>query len=373
MLSIWQKQTFSSSTDIIIVGAGLTGLLSAIRLKEQNSHLSIRILEKGLIPSGASIKNAGFACFGSVSEILDDIQNEGEDKAYTRVVERYRGLQMLFDTVDPKSVDLERHGGVEIFTESEQEILGQSLDHLVDLNSALKTELGFKPFSVGKNNYGLKALDKVIHIQEESTLHSGKLIQQLLLKARHLGIEVHFGVEVLSLEQSGEGWAVQSHSGALKSSRVLLATNGFTPQLLPSQSIIPARGQIVMTSKIPGLNLMGSFHLHQGYFYFREYEGAVLLGGGRHLDRSNENTTDQNTSNLIQQALEKILREVILPGKEFEIEHRWAGTMAFGPKNEKDAIVEEPAKNLFVAARLGGMGVAMSSHVAKMASSLILK
>lgn len=372
MLSLWQKQSFYFPTDIAIVGAGLTGLLTAIKLKEEKPALSIRILEKGIYPEGASVKNAGFACFGSVSEILDDIRNEGETKAFDRVSERFRGLQLLFETVDPRQIDLRANGGVEVFTPAEESILEKSLEAVDFINSKLKGELGFAPFTATRNTFGLKVLGTAIAIQGEATLNSGKLMRQLLAKAHHLGVEVNFGITVTGMNKDAEDWRLQTPSGDFKASKVLLATNGFTSALLPSQPVLPARGQILLTSKIPGLKLDRSFHLNQGYFYFRDYKGAVLLGGGRHIDRENEITTSQDTSQIIEDHLEQLLRDVILPGKKFTIEQKWAGTMAFGPKNEKEAIITEVENGVYLAARLGGMGVAMISIVSKKTKNLIL-
>jgi len=38
-----------------------------------NPNAKIIVIEKGMLPQGASTKNARFACFGTVSEILEDI------------------------------------------------------------------------------------------------------------------------------------------------------------------------------------------------------------------------------------------------------------------------------------------------------------
>ncbi len=372
MRSLWQQQTFYSTSDIIIVGAGLTGLLTAIKLKQSDNTLRVRILERGLFPEGASAKNAGFACFGSVSEILDDIRIEGESKAFGRVVDRCRGLKLLFETVSPELVDVVPNGGVEVFTDQESNILEESLEALEYINSQLSSELGIIPFSISTENFGLNTLNKSVAINGESTLNSGKLLKCLINKATLLGVEINFGVDVKSLERAGSNWLIQSESVEFSSHKVLIATNGFTSNLLPNLPILPARGQIVLTSKIPNLKIDRSFHLHQGYFYFRNFEGAVMLGGGRHIDRKNESTDNQGTTPFIQSELERVLREVILPNQEFTITQRWAGTMAFGPNNEKEAIVEKQADGLFVAARLGGMGVAMSSLVADKSKNLIL-
>ncbi len=372
MRSLWQQHSFSNHSDIVIVGAGLTGLLTAIKIKQSKPEHRIIILEKGLYPDGATARNAGFACFGSVSEILDDIEHEGESLAYKRVIDRYKGLQMLFDTVPPEKIDLKQQGGIEVFTPAEKQISTKSLEALAEINKRLNPELGFNPFQVMNKNFGMATLPQSIRINKEGTLHSGKLLKALIDKANSLGVEISFGSEVISVENKGKYWLVKSHTEDYKCEKILLATNGYTSALLPELPVKAARGQILVTSKIKNLQIDRSFHLHQGYYYFRNFDGRIMLGGGRHLDRENEFTTDIATTTFIQNELERVLREIILPDQDFEIDYRWAGTMAFGPANEKEPIVEEFQPGLFVATRLGGMGVAMSSLVAEKSKNLIL-
>ncbi|MGC4234401.1 MAG: FAD-binding oxidoreductase, partial [Niabella sp.] len=67
-ISIWEAETFYAPQDIIIVGAGFTGLWTAFYLKQKYPSKKITIIERGPVPAGASGRNAGFACFGSLTE-----------------------------------------------------------------------------------------------------------------------------------------------------------------------------------------------------------------------------------------------------------------------------------------------------------------
>ena len=97
-----------------------------------------------------------------------------------------------------------------------------------------------------------------------------------------------------------------------------------------------------------------------GYYYFRNVGDQVLLGGGRNLDPEGETTTEFGHSEVIQDRLEKLLKEVILPAKEFRIEQRWSGIMGVGP--QKKPILKKLSANVACGVRLGGMGVAIGSH-----------
>jgi hypothetical protein len=49
----------------------------------------------------------------------------------------------------------------------------------------------------------------------------------------------------------------------------------------------------------------------------------ILLGGGRNLDFETETTTEFAQTEIIQNRLEQLLKEVILPQQDFKIAHRW--------------------------------------------------
>ncbi|HNO04293.1 MAG TPA: FAD-dependent oxidoreductase, partial [Flavobacteriales bacterium] len=70
--------------------------------------------------------------------------------------------------------------------------------------------------------------------------------------------------------------------------------------------------------------------------------------------------------------LERMLREVIIPGADFTIEHRWSGVMGFRTKG-KTALVERVSPRVVVAAGLSGMGVAIGVRVAHKAAGLLVE
>ena len=110
MLSFWEKESFQNF-DIIIVGAGIVGLSTAVSIKEKNQSLSVLIIEKGALPTGASTKNAGFSCFGSITEILYDLENTGEEETLKLIEQRYKGLNILTTRLGERNIDYQNNGG----------------------------------------------------------------------------------------------------------------------------------------------------------------------------------------------------------------------------------------------------------------------
>jgi succinate dehydrogenase/fumarate reductase flavoprotein subunit len=91
-LSFWERKAFLDSIDFAIIGAGIVGYTTAIQIKEKYPNARVLILEKGYLPSGASSKNAGFACFGSPTEIFDDLSQQSELEVWKTVKMRFDGI-----------------------------------------------------------------------------------------------------------------------------------------------------------------------------------------------------------------------------------------------------------------------------------------
>ncbi len=93
-VSFWEHDAMLDA-DFIVIGGGIIGLQTALELRTHRPHDRIVLLERGLLPAGASTRNAGFACFGSVAELASDLQTQSLGDVCALVERRYRGLQRL--------------------------------------------------------------------------------------------------------------------------------------------------------------------------------------------------------------------------------------------------------------------------------------
>jgi glycine/D-amino acid oxidase-like deaminating enzyme len=155
---------------------------------------------------------------------------------------------------------------------------------------------------------------------------------------------------------------VDTQYGAIKTEQLWICTNGFAKKLLPDLKIEPARAQVLVTSPIENLRLNSTYHYDSGYYYFRVVDrNRVLIGGARNLDFEGETSTDLETTPLIEQAIRRLLNEVILPDETFTIDYKWAGIMGVG--EQKFPLVGSLNDRVHYAVRMGGMGVAMGSAI----------
>ena len=114
-LSYWEYKSWFSNVDFTVIGSGIVGINCAIRLKQKYPKSNILILEKGSLPQGASTKNAGFACFGSASEILSDLKHHSLEEVVTLVDKRWHGIQRLRGLLGDGAIDFQMHGSHELF------------------------------------------------------------------------------------------------------------------------------------------------------------------------------------------------------------------------------------------------------------------
>jgi gamma-glutamylputrescine oxidase len=369
--SFWEKESFLPLQDYIIIGAGIVGLQAAIGLRLKHPDSRIMILERGALPSGASTRNAGFACFGSISEILDDLQKSSESLVEETVKMRHKGLSLLRKSVPDCEMNYENSGGYEIFQSGDD--LKKFVDAIPDLNAKMESWIGLKNVyhhdeSLAEKN-GLRDVYGTIVNQYEGLLHPGKMIYYLLQKCSALNIRIMFGTNVLHIEEQSNKCEIELSGGKISALKVLVATNGFAQRLLPELEVKPARNQVLMTSPIKNLMIKGGYHLDAGYFYFRPVGNRVLIGGGRHLAGNEENTDAFGQTEFIHNTLLNLLHTHVLPGQNFEIEHSWSGILGIG--SQKKPIIQMTSPSIGVAVRMGGMGVAIGTLVGIQAAEMI--
>ena len=367
--SYWELKQYFTEFDLIVIGAGIVGLSSAISYKNKNKKAKILILERGLLPNGASTKNAGFACFGSSSELLDDLSKNNSETVWETVLMRWQGLQILRKRLGDKGIDLNLWGGYELFDSKENKI--KSLEKIQDLNKEIYHHLGLKNcFSeYPKNNFGFKNTKGIILNKYEGQIDTGLMMQNLLLLAQKKGITVLNNIEIKAINDLGGKVELKSINGVFNAKKVVVATNGFANELLKINYINPARAQVLITKPISQLKIKGTFHYQEGYYYFRNIKNRLLFGGGRNINFKKEETSEIGLNSKIQNHLEYLLKTMILPNTVFEIEHRWSGIMGVG--NEKKPIIKPISNNVIAAVRMGGMGIAIGSKVGEIVAKIL--
>ncbi|HOZ75690.1 MAG TPA: FAD-dependent oxidoreductase [Flavobacterium sp.] len=368
-LSYWELNSWFSKVDYTIVGSGIVGLHAALRLRERFPDSKILVIEKGMLPQGASTKNAGFACFGSLSEIVDDLKIHSEEEVLALIQKRWRGLQLLRKRLGDATIDFRPYGGYELFLNEDSSSYNECTAKLPFINEILRPLFKADVFAKEVDRFGFKGIhDYVVFNPFEAQIDTGLMMQALLKEAVVQNILILNQQTVSAFAENTDGVSVALDDFSFKTKKLLFATNGFASELT-NGSVKPARAQVLITAPIPNLDIKGTFHLDQGYYYFRNIDNRILLGGGRNLDFEAETTTQFGQTEIIQKRLEDLLKTVILPDTEYTIAHRWSGIMGIG--SSKTPIVSQLSEHVFCGVRLGGMGVAIGSLIGTELAELI--
>lgn len=371
-LSFWEKQVILEDIDFLVVGAGIVGTATAFELRKLHPSAKIVLIERGYLSTGASTKNAGFACFGSVTELLDDLQQQSESSVWETVAMRYEGLQKLRERFSDKSIDYQQNGSWDLIHTKQNEAATNALQKIDFLNDQIFKITGKNAcFTYNKNlaeKYGFQSIVGGFHNRLEGAIDTGKLLVQSTKLLNEMGIICLYGVALNTFESHADGVILQTNYGEIKTKKMAITVNGFAQELLGISTVQPARAQVIVTNELTDLSFDSTFHYDCGYYYFRNVGKRILLGGGRNLDFKGETTTKFEQTSQIFSALTNLLKEVIIPNQPFSIDYQWSGIMGVG--SEKKPIIEKKL-NYVVGVRMGGMGIAIGSKVGEELARLL--
>ena len=372
-ISFWEKKWFTSY-DYVVIGAGIVGCFAALKIADEKKNAKVALIERGILPLGASTKSAGFACFGSITEIEKTRKEMSDDDLLSLLELRIKGLEKLRNNLGDKSVSYSNCNGYELFFGID------ALDQRIHkINELLKPLIDKKVFSL-ENKYIKRfgfAKEIVVGLTEnkfEGSIDPGKMIFSLKKKLGSLGVDCYFSTKVEGFEETSKKIYLKLKSSNqsidIKTNKLVVCTNAFAKKWFDMEDISPGRGFILLTNKIPDLKIDGCFHYNGGYYYFRNIGDRLLLGGGREIDIKNETTYSFGINNRIRHKLIEDLKSFIVPNKDFHIKREWSGIMGFG--QNKLPLIKKFSENISLGVRLGGMGISIGSIVGEKTAELIL-
>jgi gamma-glutamylputrescine oxidase len=329
-VSLWQTSGPLSSvrTDLVIIGAGITGLSAAIAAEK--AGLRCVVLEARAPGASASGRNAGYLMRGAADNYAAAIDDLGRDTAralWRWTEENLRDLVAL-------GVD-----GLPSFDRRPSCLLALGDEEAGQLRRAhqLLVEDGFEADLLSPGDPS--ATDSVwtraspgvgLVNPGDAVCNPVELIG--LLCARLGTTELVTGCEAYAIEPVGQGErAVHTTLGSIVADRVLVATNAHAERLLPGfdELVRPNRGQM-LAAHAPGARLDFAYYANHGSEYFRQLEpGYIIFGGARTHDEPGERTAVDNLSEPVQARLEELCRELVCD--DFRVISRWAGIMGFSP------------------------------------------
>ena len=362
-------QAGARSPDAIVVGGGVTGTSIAWRLAQAGQR--VLLLERRGICAGASGRNAGHTGAGAGMHTAP--RTVRATHALTSA--NLQLLKTLPDELD-KDFELRLPGSMDVITTPEQmahaeetvitkRTAGSDVE-LLDRESARSVMPSLSSQILGAT-----------YARDRGHLWPFALVTGMADAAAREGAEIRIGARVERLARSGErvtGVVVDGET--ILAGDVVLATNAWTPQLLPGLpdgALVPARGQILVTQPLPPL-LACPFGTNFDKEYGRQTPGGqIVCGGYRRLDVDEGLGTYREEVTLpVLAGIARCLSDLfpVLRGKA-RVVRAWSGIMGFTADGLPLIGPYEPAPGLTIAAGFNGGGFSWGVVVGKVIASLL--
>jgi glycine/D-amino acid oxidase-like deaminating enzyme len=274
--------------DVAIVGSGYTGL-NAVRVLAQ-SGASVSVLERETIGWGASSRNGGMATAGLKRPIKAIFDTYGKQRGRVFWRASLEAIDLVEEVVRSEKIDCDwrRTGHVCLaYKPSHFEAMRETVRWLRD-------ELGHECRALSPAELSAEIGSRVFHggiLDEHSGgLQPAKYVYGLARAVARHGARLHEGVVVSRVVPLREGFEIQTNQGVLRAGEVLIATNGYTDNLVPElkRRIFPVGSYIIVTKPLPAelqaeLVPKGRMLYDSKNFlnYFRLTPDGRMLWGGR--------------------------------------------------------------------------------------------
>jgi gamma-glutamylputrescine oxidase len=342
-----QSSRADGRVDVAIVGAGITGCTSALALARAGRR--VRIHEARTVASGASGRNGGFVLRGGAARY--DVARESYGAQAARRL--WRRTEEALDRMEQLAGDeLRRPGSLRLAADPEE-------------LTAIRAEYG----ALREDGFDVEWRDELpprlaahfdgaMYHPRDGAMQPALFVQRLAAAALEAGVEIVENDRVESVE-------------ALDAGDVLVATDGYGRGLIQGleHAVWPARGQVVATEPLAERLFEYPHYARQGFDYWQQLpDGRVVLGGFRDFSIMSELTDVEETTPLIQEALDAFLLELL--GSAPKVTHRWAGI--FGLTQDLLPLVGRVRDGLWIAAGYSGHGNALGFMCGELVARAIL-
>lgn len=318
--------------DVVVVGAGYTGLSAARRLALAGAR--VLVVDRGGIGFGASSRNAGQVLTGLRVGPATLVSTYGESRARELFRAGTDAIAHLERLLADESIecDYERVGHVVAaakpahFAEfqEEQRLLARVFDHPVTL----------VPRGDQRRELGSDAYHGLLVDERSAALNPAKYVNGLARAAVRAGACIATGVGVERLERDGSGWRVGTSAGAVEAGDVVAATDSYTTAAFPAlqRRLVPIGSSIIVTEPLSHdlaaavlPTRRTAFDSKHFLFYFRLTPDQRLLFGGR----AEFSQPDEAGTNRAGAILHRGMASVFPALAGVRIDYVWSGSVAF--------------------------------------------
>ena len=372
----WPQLSDSMTTDVVIIGAGFTGLSAALHLAQ--AGLAVVVLDAQAPAWGASGRNGGFACLGGAKASDKQIKRQFGETGLTEFnLAQRAAIDLVANLLETHGIDADRHSDGEVAVAHrprDMQGLTAAAEHLAKsygvtpklIAKAEMPELGM----IGEGFHG------ALHLPIGFAINPRKYALGLAEAAAKAGAAIFGGSPAIQLNPDAGGYCVKTPQAEVRAKHLVVATNGYSSENLPQWlggRYLPVQSNIIVTRELTQSEISAGWHsdlmaydtrnlLH----YFRLLpEGRFLFGmrGGVRADA------------VAQSAMQSSIREhfeTMFPiWAHVETPYFWSGLACLARNLTPYAGPMGDMENAYVAMAYHGNGVSMGSYAGSLVAGLI--
>jgi glycine/D-amino acid oxidase-like deaminating enzyme len=324
-----EHQPVPPAADVVIVGAGYTGLSAAIRLARAGR--SVHVFDKQHPGEGASTRNGGITSGNLRPGQAELARRFGAERAGAIQLEAKLAREDLYRFISEEKIDCDfaltgRFSGA---------ASAGDYDRLARDAESLQKTLGIESYAVPRaEQHAILGTDFYFGgavRMDVGGLHPAKLHRGMLELAKSAGAVVHGQTAVEGTRGDGGGYEVRTARGTVRARDVIVAVNGYADasDKWLRRRLVPVRSRMIATEPLSP-NLMGELmprrmmcsetrKLH--YYYRPSPDGRRILFGGR--DGTIAGDPDWPAENL-----RRALVDIFPVLENTAITHTWFGHVA---------------------------------------------
>tara|TARA_B100001057_G_scaffold439656_1_gene473004 strand:+ start:149 stop:1495 length:1347 start_codon:yes stop_codon:yes gene_type:complete len=371
------KLTKDTSSEVVVIGGGYTGLLCAINLIE-NYDIDVILLEAGKIGWGASSRNGGFCSFPPIKTSFKTLQKiygkEETKKFFKNAVE---GSNYTKNIISNYNIDCDVTGDCNFILAHHPNKFKQ----IKDQAKVYKSEFGIET-----EIYSREEFDKIGHRGTEQfgalsykpgfAINPLKFVNGIARYAIAKKLKIFEYTLVNKIDKINASYILRTKEGSVKTKKIVVATNGFYQEgLVPQMNsrILPVISNIIVTRKLTKTEIdTHNFKTFSPiantknllYYYRKLPDNRILFGTRGDFIGSDKSNFDRS------KIMEKFLKNIFPEWSNISIEYNWRGLIAMSQKLTP-SIGKIENEEIYYGFGYHGVGVSSAPWTGKQLSKLV--